>query len=151
MKKYLDYILLGVAALFSLLIFVWMALPALKETLFDTTINGYKAMEEAGGLVVAFIFMILVFLVAACLCTLALLKFLGKSKFELPFAHFIALGAAVLALVAMVLFFLVEPMYFDGSTYDNVKLGAGAVLCAISALLSAAGLGCFGALKLLKK
>ena len=100
---------------------------------------------------VAFIFMIIVFLVAACLCTLALLKFLGKSKFELPFAHFIALGAAVLALVAMVLFFLVEPMYFDGSTYDNVKLGAGAVLCAISALLSAAGLGVFGALKLLKK
>ena len=152
MKKYLDLILLGVAAFFSLLVFVWMALPAVVVNLLGkSTVNGYRIIEDAGGVGVAFIFMIIVFLVAACLCTLALLKFLGKSKFELPFAHFIALGAAVLALVAMVLFFLVEPMYFDGSTYDNVKLGAGAVLCAISALLSAAGLGCFGALKLLKK
>ena len=154
MKKYLDLILLGVAAFFSLMVFVWMALPALvgESVLFGTNaVNGYKAMGEAGGVVVAFIFMILVFLVAACLCTLALLKFLGKSKLEVPYAHFIALGAAVLALVAMILFFLVEPMYFDGDTFENVKLGAGAVLCAISALFAACGLGCFGALKLLKK
>ena len=154
MKKYLDLILLGVAAFFSLLVFVWMALPALVGDygfLGSGTVNGYRVIENAGGVGVAFIFMIIVFLVAACLCTLALLKFLGKSKFELPFAHFIALGAAVLALVAMILFFLVEPMYLDGETSEYVSLGAGAVLCAISALLSAAGLGVFGALKLLKK
>lgn len=154
MKKYLDLILLGVATLFSLLVFVWMALPALVGDLGilgTGTTNGYKAMEDAGGLVVAFIFMILVFLVAACLCTLALLKSLGKSKLEVPFAHFIALGAAVLALVAMILFFLTEPICCDGSTYDYITLGAGSVLNAISALLAACGLGCFGALKLLKK
>ena len=104
-------------------------------------------MEEAGGIVVAFVFMILVFLVAGCLCAAL---FLGKLN-KVPFVQFIALGAALFALVAMVLFFLVEPMYFDGETSEYVKLGAGAVLCAISALLAACGLGCFGALKLLKK
>ena len=148
MKKYLDYILLGCAALFSVLILVWMALPALVANfLGESTVNGYKVMEEAGGYVVAFIFMILVFLVAGCLCALVALKKLDK----VPFAHFIALGAALLALVAMILFFLAEPMYFDGETSEYVKLGAGAVLCAISALFAACGLGCYGALKLLKK
>ena len=71
MKKYLDLILLGVAAFFSLLVFVWMALPGLKETLFDTTTNVYNLLDEGAGMVIAFVFMILVFLVSACLCAAA--------------------------------------------------------------------------------
>lgn len=147
MKKYLDLILLGVAAFFSLLVFVWMALPGLKETLFDTTTNVYNLLDEGAGMVIAFVFMILVFLVSACLCAAALLGKLDK----VPFAHFIALGTALFALVAMILFFLTESIVNGGNTSEYIKLGAGAVLCAISGLVAACGLCCFGVSKLLKK
>lgn len=147
MKKYLDLILLGVATLFSLLIFVWMALPAFALRSGNFVLESdslYGCMDDKGLIVVAFIFMILVFLVAACLCTLALLKFLGKSKLEVPYAHFIALGGALFALIACVLYFVVP------STFD-ANMAAGSLLCGLFSMFAACGLGCFGALKLLKK
>ena len=147
MKKYLNLILLAVPAFFSLMVFVWMALPFLKETLFDNTVNGYKIMEEAGGIVVAFIFMILVLLISGCILALTCLKMDKK----LSFLHFVALAGAILALIAMILFFLTETIYYDGETSKYVKLSAGAILSAVSALLSFASLGLYGTLKLLKK
>ena len=148
MKKFLDLVLFGAATLFSLLIFVFMALPAfvLKSGSISVSSDSLYECMEKGVVVVAFIFMILVFLVAACLCTLALLKQLGTCKFELPYPHFIALGAALLALVACVLYFVVPAVLWDGS-----NIGAGSLLCALMALFAALSLGCFGALKLMKK
>ena len=151
MKKYLDVLLLGVAAFFGVMIFVFMALPGLVESLFGTTISVYKAMSEAGGIVVAFIFMILAFLVAACLLTFKLLAKFGKAKIEIPFAEYICLCAGLLAFVAFILFWFIESMYFNGSTSDAVSLGAGTVLCALSSLFTACGLCCYGVMKVLKK
>ena len=151
MKKNLEFILLGVAAFFGVMIFVFMALPGLVETLFGSTTSVYKTMSEAGGIVVAFIFMILAFLVAACLLTFKLLAKFGKTKIEIPFAEFICLGVALLAFVAFILFWFIETMYFDGNTLDAVKLGVGTVLCALSSLFVAASLGCYGVMKVLKK
>lgn len=151
MKKYLDVLLLGVAAFFGVMIFVFMALPGLVESLFGTTISVYKAMSEAGGIVVAFIFMILAFLVAACLLTFKLLAKFGKAKIEIPFAEYICLCAGLLAFVAFILFWFIESMYYDGNTLDAIKLGVGSVLCAISSLFTACGLCCYGVMKVLKK
>lgn len=154
MKKYLDVLLLGVAAFFGVMIFVFMALPGIVGNfgiLGTSSINVYKSMEEAGGIVVAFIFMILAFLVAACLLTFKLLAKFGKAKVEIPFAEFICLGAALLAFVAFILYWFIETMYFDGSTSDAFTLGVGTVLCALSGLFVAASLGGYGLLKVLKK
>ena len=142
MKKYLDVLLLGVAAFFGVMIFVFMALPGLVETLFGTTTNVYNLLDDAGGIVVAFIFDILAFLVAACLLTFKLLAKFGKTKIEIPFAEFICLGAALLAFVAFILFWFTESMALDGNTSEAIKLGVGAVLCAISSLFVACGLCC---------
>ena len=128
------------------MIFVFMALPGLVETIFGTTTSVYNLLDDAGGIVVAFIFDILAFLVAACLLTLTLL---GKNK--VPFAEFICLGAALLAFVAFILFWFTESMALDGNTTEAVKLGVGAVLCAISSLFVACGLCCYGLKKFLKK
>lgn len=146
MKKNLELILLGVAAFFGAMIFVFMALPGLVETIFGTTTNVYNLLDDAGGIVVAFIFDILAFLVAAGLLTLTLL---GKNK--VPFAEFICLGAALLAFVAFILFWFTESMALDGNTSEAIKLGVGAVLCAISSLFVACGLCCYGLKKFLKK
>ncbi len=146
MKKNLELILLGVAAFFGAMIFVFMALPGLVETIFGTTTNVYNLLDDAGGIVVAFIFDILAFLVAAGLLTLT---FLGKNK--VPFAEFICLGAALLAFVAFILFWFTESMALDGNTSEAIKLGVGAVLCAISSLFVACGLCCYGLKKFLKK
>lgn len=148
MKKNLELILLGVAAFFGAMIFVFMALPGLVESILGVsgTINVYNLLDDAGGIVVAFIFDILAFLVAAGLLALTLL---GKNK--VPFAEFICLGAALLAFVAFILFWFTETMYLNGNTSDVYKLGVGAVLCAISSLFVACGLCCYGLKKFLKK
>lgn len=151
MKKYLDVLLLGVATFFGAMIFVFMALPGLVGNLTGFTYSLYSLLDDAGGLVVAFIFMILAFLVAACLLTFKLLAKFGKTKIEIPFAEFICLGAALLAFVAFILFWFVESMVRNGSTSDLEKLGVGAVLCAISSLFVACGLCCYGLKKFLKK
>ncbi len=147
MKKYLDYALLGCSVLFGALIFVFMALPGLKETVLGTSTNVYKLLGDAAGLIVAFVFIILAFLIAACLLVL---KVLGKLDNN-PLFSLCAVCGALLALVAVVLFFLAEPMASSGHTYEYVKLGAGSVLCALSSLVCALGLGCFAALRFLKK
>ena len=146
MKKYLDLCLLGAATLFSALIFAFMALPAATLKGGNIVIKSdslYKCLDE-GLVVVSFIFMILALLVAACLCAVALLKTLNKSKAEVPYAQFIALGAALLALVACILYFV-----FPGA--NDLSMGAGSVLCALCAMFTAFALGAYGALKLLKK
>lgn len=152
MKKNLDVILLGVAAFFGLMIFVFMALPGLKAELIGTsTISVYKCMSDGAGVVtVGFIFMIVTFLVAAALLTFKLLAQFGKAKIEIPCEQWIALGVAVLAFVAFIMFWFVESSLYDGSTSEYIKLGAGSVLCALSSLFAAAGLGLFGFFKIKK-
>ena len=151
MKKFLDIVLLGASTLFAILIFPLMAAPGLKETILDRTVSVYKAMEEAPVFLVAFIFMILVLLASLLLCTLKLLNGLKITKFELPLDHFVAAGAALFALVAGILYFFGEPSYLDGETSEYMHLGAGAVICAILALLAALCLCAYAAKKFLKK
>ena len=151
MKKYLDVLLLGVAAFFGVMIFVFMALPGLVGSLFGSTASVYGLLDDAGGLVVAFIFMIIAFLVAACLLTFKLLAKFGKAKIEIPFAEYICLCAGLLAFVAFILFWFTESMVGNGSTSDLVKLGVVSVLCALTSLFTACGLCCYGVMKVLKK
>ena len=146
MKKYLDYILLGAATLFSGLNFAFMALPAcaLRSGNFVLESDSlYGCMGDSGLIVVAFILILLAFLIALCLCTLTLLKGLKVTKFELPYANIIALGGAVLALVAAIMYFVV-PSSFDAS------MAAGSLLCGLFSLFAACSLGAFVALKLVK-
>ena len=148
MKKYLDLILLGVAAFFSLLMFVFMALPAFVLKSGNLTIKSeslYECMGDSALIVVAFILGILVFLAAACLCALLVLKKLDK----VPAPHFIAIGVGVLALVAAILFFIVPSNLTDESQY--ARIGAGSLLSGLFLLFAAFAACGFGALKLLKK
>lgn len=145
MKKYLDYALLGAATLFSLLMFVFMALPAFVLKGGNVTVKSdslYACMGDSALIVVAFILGILVFLVVCCLCVALVLGMLKK----VPHPELIALGAAVLALVAGILFFIVPGQLWDGS-----KIGAGSLLCGLFLLFAACSAGCFGTLKVLKK
>lgn len=143
MKKNLDLILLGCSAFFGLLVFVFLALPFMK--LGNASASGYDYLDK-GGITVAFIFVILAFLVSACLC---LATFLGKAD-KIPFANFIAIGAALFALVAFILFLCTKSII--AKDYSGVfDIGAGAILCAISALICAFGLCGYGLLKTMKK
>lgn len=145
MKKYLDYILLGVAALFSLLMFVFMALPAFVLKSGNLTVKSdslYECMGDSALIVIAFILGILVFLAAACLCVCLALGKLNK----IPAPHFIAMGVGVLALVAAILFFVVP-----GSLWEGSNIGAGSLLSGLFLLFAAFAACGYGALKLLKK
>jgi len=148
MKKYLDLILLGVAAFFSLLVFVWMALPACVLKTGNVSITSdslYQCMGDSAVIVVAFILGILAFLAAAGLCALLALGKLNK----VPAPHFIAMGVGVLALVAAILFFIVPSNLTDGSQY--ARLGAGSLLSGLFLLFAAFAACGYGVLKLLKK
>ncbi|MBQ7164633.1 MAG: hypothetical protein IJR61_04820 [Clostridia bacterium] len=151
MKKYLDYILLGASALFGVLTLILMVAPGVTSTILGTTVTSsvYKVMGEGGndggavvGLVFALIFTILALVVPACLCVF---NFLGK---KFGFEAIVAAAAAVLALVAGILFFCTKAMSVGSSDY--IHLGAGAVLCGIFMILNALVLCYYGFTKFKK-
>ena len=64
---------------------------------------------------------------------LAALALLGK---ELSFAKWLQLGAAVLSLVCVILFFLTVAMIESDSSIKIGSLGFGAIMCAILSLFN---------------
>ncbi|MBP5308364.1 MAG: hypothetical protein J6Z34_04420 [Clostridia bacterium] len=148
MKKYLDYVLLGASILFGALTLILMVAPGI--TFGNVSDSVYKVMGNYGkdggavvGLVFALIFTIIALAVPACLCVL---NFLGK---KIGFTAIIAAAAAVLALVAGILFFCTKAMAL-GDTILNGKLGAGAVLGGIFMILNALVLCYYGFTKFKK-
>lgn len=163
MKKYLDYILLGCSALLLVLMLVLLVAPGLTATILGHTesvalsefVSGDRALGGTGA-AVAFAVLAL----AAALCLLVF-KVMGK---ELPFAPYIAFGAALFALLAAIMFFCTVEFDFAASAKElgcsvadikalddgTTKLGAGAIVNGLFGLLAAGALGCLGAFKLKK-
>ena len=147
MKKYLDEILLGCAAFFAALILILMNAPGLTASGFGITVtasvydlvgNG-NGGDPTVGLVFAVIFVVLALVAAVALLVLKLLKV------KFGFDGIVALVAAVLMLVAGILYFSTK-----GLVGSSASLGAGAVLCAIFSLIEAGVFGFYGVLKLNK-
>ena len=148
MKKLLDNILLCIASFFGVLLFIFMALPVLKGNISGGTVSTYGFLDD-GGFLVAFLFTIISFLVSIFLFLVAMLSSLGKKKMDVPFKEYIALGVALLSLVAFILFLAVPASKMDD--YGLISMGAGAILCAISSFIVSASLCYFGLVKVLKK
>ncbi len=146
MKKFLDEILLGCAAFFAVLTLILMNAPGLTASAFGLTAKSsvYDLLSVNGdatvGLIFALIFVILVLVASACLLVLKLLKI----KFD--FAGIAAFAAAVLSLVAGILYFSTKGLV--GAS--GASLGVGAVFCAIFSLINAGVLGFYGFTKLQK-
>lgn len=132
MKKYLGLIILGASLFFAVLIFAFMA--AAGVTILGTSASVYDCLDE-GGVLATFIIFIVGFLAGGCLLLMDVLKM----KFKYDFV--IAFGSALLLLVAGILFFCTASFVGLG------KLGAGAILCGIFAILASLGLCFAGALK----
>ena len=132
MKKNLNLIVLLGSLFFAALVFAFMALPAIALGGLDSSF--YNILED-GGPLATFILFLVGFLAGACACVIKVLNM----KFK--YGHFVAFCGALLLLVAGILFFC------TASFYDFVSLGAGAVLCAICAILAALGLCFYGALE----
>ena len=142
MKKYLNVICLGCAALFLLLNFAFMALPGATVTLLGTkvTTSIYEMFENSGILVVAMVFVIIALLALA----FALLVEFKLVSFK--FAGFVLLGVALFALLAGIFYFCACTGNYDGYT-----LGVGAVLCGLLSIFAAGAAGFVGCMKVLKK
>ncbi len=137
----MDLILLGASAFLAVLTLILMVAPGLTGSFFglkgEISVYGLMGEDGGAGMVFALIFTILELCVAGGLLAF---KFL-KVKFD--FAWAVAFGAAFLAVLAGVFFFLAK--VFAGAG-DNayVNLGVGAILCAIFSLLHACALAFYG-------
>ena len=138
MKKNLGVILLGAAGLLAVLVLVFMLCPGyvVKSGNYRLVYSVYECMTHNGGdgsefgLILALIFTIINVVVGFGLAALALL---GK---ELSFAKWLQLGAAVLSLVCVILFFLTVAMIESDSSIKIGSLGFGAIMCAILSLFN---------------
>ena len=148
-KKNLQPLTLGIATLFSLLVLVFMSLAGYVWG--NASLSVYQCMTHDGGdgsefgLILALIFTILCIVIAFVLVAITLLNK------ELPFAKWIQLGAAVLALVAGILFFCTVSMVESDSILSVGKLGAGAILAGIFSILNAILFACAPVMELIKK
>lgn len=136
MKKHLNLILLGCAVFFAALIFALMAAPGITVSLFGATgkASVYDCLEN-GGTLAAFIIFIVGFVTAACLLVVEVLKM------SIKYEAFVAFFAALLLLVAGILFFCTASIAGGGD------LGVGAILCGIFGILSALALCFYGGVK----
>ena len=148
-KKNLQPLSLGIAALFSLLVLVFMSLAGYVWG--NASLTVYECMTHNGGdgsefgLILALIFTIICLVVAFALAAMALL---GK---ELSFAKWLQLGAAVLALVAGILFFCTVSMVESDAILNVGKLGVGAILAGIFSILNVVLFACAPVMELIKK
>ena len=137
-KKFLQPLSLGLAALFGLLVLVFMsgAGYVIKSGNYRYSLTVYECMTHNGGdgsefgLILALIFTILCIVIAFVLAAVALL---GK---ELSFAKWLQLGAAVLALVCVILFFLTASMVKNYTGVNTGGLGIGAIFAALLSLFN---------------
>lgn len=146
MKKFLDEILLGCAAFFATLTLILMNAPGLTVSVFGLTAkySVYELLNFNGdttvGLIFALIFVILVLVAAVCLLAVKLLKV------KFGYAGITAFAAAVLSLVAGILYFSTKGLV----GVSGGSLGVGAVFCAIFSLINTGVLGFYGFAKLKK-
>lgn len=140
MKKNLNVILLGCSAFLILVNFALMAAPGLKlgslasSSVYNLIGNGHTLD------ILAMVFGIVALLIIAfvCLVELKIVKF--------AYAHFCALGAALLLLLAGIFFFCTAT-----GDYKGLDLGVGAILCGIFDLLAFCLTGFYGVTKVLNK
>ena len=137
MKKNLNLIILCGSLFLAVLVFVFMAIPAVTANVIIGTAKAsmYDLLGDYGGVLAAFILFLVGFLGGCCVVVIKLLNL----KFD--FAHFVAFGSALLLLVAGILFFCTASFVGVGS------LAAGAVLCALLSIFAALGLCFYGALE----
>ncbi len=130
-KALLKYVCLGVAFLFSALVFATMAGAAVTGNVFGLTVSAsvYDCLSNGVGTVItAFIFTIICVLGAIGVCVV------DYFKVKFNYTHFCAAFFAALALASTVLFFCV-------SAEVGGSLGVGSVLSAIFSLFAMAGFG----------
>lgn len=128
-KALLKYVCLGVAFLFSALVFATMAGAAVTGNVIGFTVSAsvYDCLSNGVGTVItAFIFTILCVLGAIGVCVV------DYFKVKFNYTHFCAAFFAALALVSTVLFFCV-------SAEVGGSLGVGSVLSAIFSFFAMAG------------
>ena len=137
MKKNLNLIVLCGSLFLAVLVFAFMALPALSANLIIATAKPsfYDLLGDYGGTVATLILFIVGFLAGACACAIKLLNVKFKYGFLVAFC------GALLLLVAGILFFCTASIVGAGS------LAAGAVLCALLSIFAALGLCFYGALE----
>ena len=137
MKKNLNLIVLCGSLFLAVLVFAFMALPALSANLIIATAKPsfYDLLGDYGGTVATLILFIVGFLAGVCACAIKLLNV----KFKYGFL--VAFGGALLLLVAGILYFCTASIVGAGS------LAAGAVLCALLSIFAALGLCFYGALE----
>lgn len=143
-KKYLDYILLGIASLFSFLEFVIMFGSGIfaKSGSFKMSYSIYECFEINAMPVFAMVFMILVLLSSIGLIALA---YFNKN---IGFEVLIALFNALLAFLAFIFYLCTLPTEYKNFGY---RIGAGSIFASIFALICAGSLAFFGVKKILKK
>lgn len=156
-KKNLNLLANGAAALFSLLALICMAGSGItykvskSGSTYKSTTNVFNVMTHGGndgaefGLILALIFVIMLILAAAALIILPLV---GK---DLPFLKWVALACAGVAFITFILFLSTKAMYvgycvrnagglIERSDFKEYHLGGGAFFAAVFSFLAA---GCF--------
>lgn len=143
-KKFLDYILFATAILFGALVFAVMAGNGVyaKSGNLKVGYSVYECFDATKMPLVAMIFVIIVIVIAI---GLLVLKALNK---DLGFEQFIALGGALLGILAFI--FYLCTLTADLNRY-GYKLGAGAFFAGLFALIAGCALAFYGVKKLLKK
>ena len=148
-KDNVSYLILGCGVLFSALVLIFMAITGINYdvligkaqfTVYELLSYGDKTRI---GLVFALIFVIIALVAAIAILIIKLIKA------KVAFCGWIALGAAVLSLVAGILFFSTKGLIGESGN-DLVTVAAGAVLCGIFALLNAFVLGFYAVTELKK-
>lgn len=148
-KNNLGYFVLGCGILISALVLIFMTLTGIKGdyTFVEHNISVYGMMsfgdETRIGLVLALVFVIAALVSAVMIIAL---KFIN-AKFK--FGGWLSLCAAVLSLVAGVLFFCGKSLAGLGDA-GNYSLGIGSILCGILTILNAFVLGFYAVLELKK-
>ncbi len=145
MKKYFNLIVVGLAVLFSVLIFATMAGDGVTVTIFNKTDGPsvYEMItEKAFSSTIATICLILTIVSVLALAVVAGSVVLKKCE---KYASYISLATAVILLVNGILFFCLAT-----GDYKNFDLGVGAIMSAIFSFIAALASGIYG-IKALKK
>lgn len=146
-KNNLSYVVLGCGILLSALVLIFMTMAGVKGNILGSEVSVYGMMsygnETRIGVVLAMVFVIAALAVAVLSLVLKLLNV----KFAL--GGWLALCAAVLALVAGILYFCGVNLIGMGDS-GLYSLATGSVLCGVFAILNAVALGFYAVTELKK-
>lgn len=146
-KNNLSFIVLGCGILLSALVLIFMTLTGVKGNILGSEVSVYGMLSYGDktriGLVLAMVFVIAALVSAVVIIAL---KFIN-AKFK--FGGWLSLCAAVLSLVAGILYFCGINLIGMGDS-GLYSLGIGSVLCGILAILNACALGFYAVTELKK-